>query len=254
MSIGWLFKTLVSAALLPPLNGLLIAMAGLLLKRRHPRFGLALILAGFVVIAALSLGGVSRALLVPLEARYPPLGSATPGLVDVDAIVILGAGRYRTAPEFGADDVVSAGLERLRYGAFLARRSGKPILVSGGAPDGGEGSEAQAMQVALKRDFGVSARWLETASSDTAENAVRSAELLRPHGVKRIALVTQAMHMPRAVQAFEAAGFSVLPAPTGFLASSPLSPLDFVPRAGTMHASSRALHEWIGQAWYAWRR
>jgi uncharacterized SAM-binding protein YcdF (DUF218 family) len=254
MSISWLFKTLLSAALLPPLNGLLIAAAGLLLRRRHPRLGLALIVAGFVVIAALSLGVVSRALLVPLEARHPPLGAAHAELRGIDAIVILGAGRYRAAPEFGADDVVSTGLERLRYGALLARRSGKPVLVSGGAPDGGEGSEAQAMQMALQRDFGVSVRWLETASSDTAENAARSAELLRPHGVKKIALVTQAMHMPRAFQAFEAAGFAVLPAPTGFLASSPVSPLDFIPRAGAMHASSRALHEWIGQAWYGLRR
>jgi hypothetical protein len=65
---------------------------------------------------------------------------------------------------------------------------------------------------------------------------------------------THASHMPRAVAAFEAAGMSVLPAPMGYLSVGPLMPLDFVPRAGSLHASARALHEWIGQLWYRLRR
>ena len=254
MSISWLLTSLIAAILLPPLNGLLLAALGIVLWRARPRLARFLVIAGVLLVTALSLGVVARALLVPLEAKYPALNSAALDKLDADAIVILGASRYRGSPEFSEDDVIGPALDRLRYGALLARQSKKPLLVTGGAPDGGDKSEAQAMRDSLQRDFGVPVRWLESASDNTLENARLSAELLRGGGVRRIALVTHAWHMPRAVAAFEAAGLSVLPAPTGYLSVGALTPLDFVPRAGSLSSSARALHEWIGQAWYALRR
>ena len=254
MSFGWLFNNVLSAILLPPLNGLLLAGFGILLWRRRPGLPRFFVVAGFLLILALSLGIVARTLLQPLETKYPPLAEAAAAGVSVEAVVVLGAGRYRMAPEFAADDVIGAGLDRLRYGALLAKRLKKPLLVSGGAPDGGAGSEAEAMQAALQRDFGLRARWQESTSANTNENARRSAAILQPAGIHRIALVTHAHHMPRAVAAFEAAGFVVVPAPTGYLFTGELTALDFVPRAGAMHSSARALHEWIGQAWYLLQR
>jgi uncharacterized SAM-binding protein YcdF (DUF218 family) len=254
ISLTWLVANLLSAILLPPLNGLLLAGLGILFWHRRPRLARFLLISGFLVVTALSLGVVARALQAPLEARYPALKIAELDRLDADAIVVIGAGRYRGAPEFGEDEVIGPGLDRLRYAAMLARASKKPLLVSGGAPDGGSRSEAEAMRTSLARDFGIAVRWLETASANTHENAVRSAEILRPAGVRRIALVTHAWHMPRAAAAFEATGLVVVPAPTGYSSVGSRSMLDFVPRAGAMQASARALHEWIGQAWYALRR
>ncbi len=254
MSFGWLFNNVFSALLLPPLNGLVLAGVGFLLWRRRPGLARCFVAAGFLLILLLSLGVVARALLAPLETKYPPLSATASAGLAVDAVVVLGAGRYRMAPEFGADDVIGTGLDRLRYGALLARRLQKPLLVSGGAPDGGGGSEAEAMQASLQRDFGLRARWLESTSANTGENARHSAAILQPAGIRRVALVTHALHMPRAVAAFEAAGFVVVPAPTGYLFTGEVTALDFVPRAGAMHSSARALHEWIGQAWYVLQR
>ena len=106
----------------------------------------------------------------------------------------------------------------------------------------------------LAADFGVRVRWVESASDNTAENARRSAELLLPAGVRRIALVTHAWHMPRAVAVFAAAGFTVVPAPTAYVSARPATPLDFLPRATAMQQAATALHEWVGIAWYALRR
>jgi len=39
-------------------------------------------------------------------------------------------------------------------------------------------------------------------------------DICRQHGFKKIALITSAYHMPRAVDAFKKAGFEVLPYPT----------------------------------------
>jgi uncharacterized SAM-binding protein YcdF (DUF218 family) len=254
MSLSWLLTNLLASLLLPPFNGLLLAGIGILLWRARPRLARFLVISGVLLITVLSLGVVARALLVPLEAKYPALAPASLDKIDADAIVVLGAGRYRGSPEFSEDDVIGAALDRLRYGALLARKSKKPLLVTGGAPDGGNKSEAEAMRDSLQRDFGVPVRWLESASANTQENAKLSAGILLPAGIKRVALVTHAWHMPRSVAAFEATGLSVLPAPTGFLSVEPLTVLDFMPRAGDMQRSARALHEYIGQAWYALRR
>lgn len=253
MSLSWLISSFVSALLLPPLNGLLLVVAGIFLWHVQARLARLLVIAGVLLVSALSLGVVARALLMPLEASHPPLADVTAGLEPVDVIVVLGAGRYRAPPEFPADDVAGPGLERLRYGALLARATGKPLLVTGGMPDGGERAEGEAMRDALRRDFGINAVLVESNSLNTFENARHSAALLLPQDLRRIVLVTHAWHMPRAVAAFERAGFRVLAAPTAYLSSRPLLPADFLPRASAMRETAIAMHEWIGLIWYKLR-
>ena len=255
MSLSWLITNLVAALLLPPLNGLLPAVLGMALLSRRPRLGRWLLAAGLAMLFLCSLPIVAKVLLQPLENRYPPLPVDQLASLDVDAIVVLGSGRYRQAPEFGeADDVKQLALERLRYGALLARQSGKPLLVTGGRPDGDGATEAEAMAVSLARDFGVAVRWQEGGSNNTRENAEYSAAILLPEGVRRIALVTHAFHMPRSVPVFERAGFSVLPAPTAYFTSRrPASLLDFIPRYEAVRSAGYGLHEWIGLLWYRLR-
>ena len=122
-------------------------------------------------------------------------------------IVVLGGGRDRDDPAWGADQPSPLALERLRYAARLARASGLPLLTSGGLHFGEPPSEAKIMADTLKRDFGVDVRWQEEESRTTWENATFSAKLLQPAGVRRVLLVTQASHMPRARWCFERAGF-----------------------------------------------
>lgn len=250
MSLSWLFNGIVSALLLPPLNGLLLVLVGLLALPRRPRLGRLLVVSGVLVVSLLSLGVVARALLVPLEARHPPFNPDAPERASIGAVVVLGGGRYRNAPEFGDDDIAGAALDRLRYAALLARHLQRPLLVTGGAPEGGGRSEAEAMQRSLQRDFGVQVRWLENRSVNTAENARLSADILAAAGVSRVVLVTHAWHMPRAVLAFSATGLDVVPAPTVYSSTGAVTPLHFVPRAAAMQESARAMHEWIGIAWY----
>ncbi len=254
MSISWLITNVLAFLLLPPANGLLFAFAGLVLLRRRPRLGRWLIAGGLLMLLLLSLHVVAVQLLRPLEERYPPLDLGNLAAMPVDAIVVLAGGRDRLAPEFaGQDDVSDDTLIRLRYGALLAKAMGKPILVTGGQPDGAGRSEADAMRISLQRDFGVQVRWVEAASNTTRENALYSAAMLKDEKIRRIALVTHAWHMPRAVQVFNAAGFAVLPSPMAYSSTRPLTPLDFMPSAGALRASSRALHEWIGMVWYRLR-
>ena len=91
-------------------------------------------------------------------------------------------------------------------------------------------------------------KWVESRSLDTRENAARSAEILLPAGARRIVLVTHAAHMRRSVEAFERAGFTVIPAPTAFLLGR--GPKDEVlpgmPNMNATFAGGYAAHEWLG--------
>lgn len=106
------------------------------------------------------------------------------------------------------------------------------------------------MTAVLVDDFKVPVKWEEAISNTTYENAKFSHEILKSAGINRIYLVTHAWHMRRAVFAFESAGFSVIPAPTGF-ASMPLDPLErYLPSAQGLFASCIFMHEVLGWLWY----
>ena len=242
----------VSALLLPPLNLVLVCTVGLLLHRRHPRLGLALGGGALGLLLLLSTPAGALLLVAPLECRTAALGSARG--TGAQAIVVLGGGRISDAPEYDGNDIPSIqALTRLYYAARLQRESGLPLLTTGGMPDGAAVSEAAIMARVLREEFSRPVAWMEGRSNTTAENAQFSAPILRQAGVRRILLVTDAIHMPRSRAVFEKTGLAVIPAPTIFFSHERLTALDFLPSGEGLRRSHYAMHEWIGLVWY-WLR
>ena len=246
MSISWLATNFLAAFLMPPLNGLLLVSAGWWLWQRRPLLARAFAGTGILLLWLMALPVVGGAMLRTLEGEALILAN----LKQVQAIVVLGAGLYREAPEYAGDTVGEVSLVRVRYAAKLQRESGLPLLVTGGNPDGGNLSEAEAMRRVLTSEFGVPVRWVEGGSNNTGENARLSAALLKADGISRVLLVTHAWHMPRALKSFSEAGLVVTPAPTYFHREA-LSLLDFLP--SHYGAARTAIHEWIGLVWYRFR-
>ena len=244
MSLSFFLTNFVASLLLPPLNGLLPLALGWWLWHRRPDVARLLVAIGVLLIVIQSLPVVGILLTRRLEARPLELKRA-----NAQAIVVLGGGRHRDAPEYGGDTVSDGGLVRLRYAVKLYRSTGLPLLVTGGKPDGGELSEAETMRRVLVNEFHVPVKWCEGESENSRESAVRTAKLFKKIGVSRVLLVTHAVHMRRAAEAFTAAGLEVTPAPTDFT-GGPLTPLDFVPQSGGLATTGAALHEWIGILWY----
>ncbi|TCV84667.1 YdcF family protein [Sulfurirhabdus autotrophica] len=246
--MNWIIVNFVSAFLLPPINLLVLGIAGLATVKKHPRLGKSLIVSSFLFLFILSTPFVASTLLGSLE-TFPAVTSLNP---NAGAIVILGAGANSSAPEYGGDTVDALSLQRVRYGATLQRRSGLPILVSGGNPTG-DTPVGILMKDALERDFHVPVRWVEDQSSNTYENAIYSFKILHQSGIDTIYLVSQAWHMPRAVASFEKAGFHVIPAPTVFSSDKHVSIMDFMPNAVAFLKSYYAIHEMIGLVWYQFK-
>jgi len=245
--MSWFFTNLIGAFLLPPLNLLLLAAAGLWLWHKRPLLARVLLTTAVFLLWLLSTPFVAEAMLRELEGNPYVTDTKKPL---ADAIVVLGGGTYFHAPEYGGDTVSIYTLERLRFAAKLQRETGKPLLVSGGKPLGNGVSEAAQMEQVLEQEFNVPVQWVEGASDNTFENARLSREMLKQAGIDRIYLVTHASHMARAVQAFQTAGFRVVPAPTAYTTRYRTDLLAFIPTAKALRDSRVFLHELIGILWY----
>jgi uncharacterized SAM-binding protein YcdF (DUF218 family) len=233
--------------LLPPGGGLLLILLGLVLAKVSRRGSRGLVVLGFLFALVTSLPVVAERLAATLEAPYARSAIA---LERADALVVLGAGRVRGQQEYAGDVPSALALERLRYAVRLHRSSGLPILLSGGRghPDDRR-SEAELLAEVLLADFRITPLWLETQSRNTCGNARGIAEILPEAGLESVLVVTHAMHMPRAMACFRAAGVAAQPAPMGFRGPRGLSLriTDFLPNVDAVQTSRFALREWAAR-------
>jgi uncharacterized SAM-binding protein YcdF (DUF218 family) len=237
----WLLqlKTVLKELILPPNGPLLLALLGLLLLKRRPALARTCLIAGIGSLWLLSTPIVSDAITRLVE-RYPPLDLQQ--AVGAQAIVILGGGGQRgLAPEYAGPAADPLLLERLSYGAYLARKTGLPVLVTGFM------IEAHAMHDTLQRNFGIETRWTDDRAYDTFQNARNSALLLKASGVHRILLVTRATHMRRSAQEFRDTGLEVVPAPVGILADREGGIHRYMPNPDALLRSHAAIYEMLGE-------
>jgi len=227
---------------------LIVAVAGALLRRR-----LVLLLA----LGAIYVWGWSPFATFFVWTLERPF-AAVPALpADAQAIVVLSGSFYppsRTQPEIlpGPGTYL-----RCEHAAWIYRHwKAVPVLATGGPVRGhGQLFDGTIAMAKTLEDAGVPAAmiWRENQSLTTYDNAVYSARLLRARAIGRVALVTEAFHMARAVRAFRRQGLEVAPAPCAFRAERFEGSWRewLIATPGTMVANEEALHEWVGLAWYA---
>jgi len=143
--------------------------------------------------------------------------------------------------------VLTGASASLREAARMHRQTGLPVLACGG--DG----EAAAIKNHLEKILHVPVRWTEGKSLNTEQNAKFSAEILSKEKVRKIILITHAMHMRRAQAMFVDQGFEVIPAPTDFSGWPALSWGDLLPSSEGRKLAKSALHEVMGLAFYRLR-
>lgn len=251
------WKPWLQLLVIPPVPLLLLGLLGWLLVRRHPRLGRALGLLSVLLTWLVCTPWAADQLQRRLTRPPPALSSeAIAGLAAAPrtAILVLGAGRRRLAPEYGTADLSPLTQERLRYGWWLARQTRLPLAYSGGighgAPDGP--TEAEVVRLVTAREHGVPLRWSEQRSRDTNENAVYSLAMLQDQGITTLVLVTHGFHQQRALAAFRRAiqragrPMDLVPAPMGLRLPLDNEPGDFLPGYDGLARSAWALHEWLG--------
>lgn len=238
---------LIWAAMRPDSLLMLALLASWLMLRHSPATARAMLGLTLLTMAIIALWPVQTLLLAPLEDRYPQ-----PTLPDqVAGIIVLGGAELPDLTVARDQVHLNAAAERMTETMALAlRHPSAAVIFTGGNGNlrgGAAGAEAARR---LFTDLGLppDRLMLESASRNTSENATMTLRLLQPKPGQRWLLVTSAFHMPRAVAAFCAAGWTgLIPYPVDYR-----SPGDGVGWSFTENADQLtiALREWIGLAAY----
>lgn len=167
----------------------------------------------------LVLGGSGLALLDPPH-------SSAPGRVDADAALVM------------SGDV---GYRRLGHAIDLFQGRAVSRIVLTGAGAGGDSAAAMS-RIAMKRGVPQDRILIEDDATSTRENVLLSVPLLREHGLRRVALVTNASHMGRAERVARRTAPEVRWIPVPVEDPGP-----------TSRIVRTRLQEWVKLAWYAVR-
>lgn len=248
----------LSYLLISPLTWALLGLLTLASVRGQRALrGLAWAVALLAITAMTPFG--ANLLLNPLEtwARDTAQRCESPRSHTPTPTIVLAGGFQRDAHD--ASDISALTYSSYARSAYAARlyREGAVahLYVSGGPHDGGV-AEGTVMSTLLKQ-LGVDPARLTTEQQarDTWANATTLKAMLRPEDrTHPLRLITTAMHMRRAMLAFEAAGVAVCPAPTEWQhIPFSLSPGYFLPQRSSLDKAERVLHEWVGLAVYGLR-
>ncbi|MBE9250007.1 YdcF family protein [Dolichospermum sp. LEGE 00240] len=237
-------------------------IAALITLRKHPRIATIAISLSLALLLVCSNTWVAKSLVRSLEWQNTP----TAQIPNAEAIVVLGgATRSPTWPRVMAD-LNEAG-DRVIYAAQLYFQKKAPIIIlSGGRIDWrGSGSPESADMATILTSIGVPAEAIiqEPDSLNTHENAVNVRKILEARQIKKVLLITSAIHTPRSLKIFQRQGINVIPAPTDFLVSQgelqeltntpKAAILNLLPDADNLDQFTSALKEYIGTFIYSLR-
>jgi uncharacterized SAM-binding protein YcdF (DUF218 family) len=236
--------------LLSPLGlGILLAFVLLLAWRRMPRWlrSVAILFEVLFVIACSPVG--ANVLVWLIESRVPQTETCAAPLPT--AVVVLSAGLER--PPASADDFAALDADSVQRTfsavALWKRMPSASFVIAGGGPFPISESEVLSH---LAEQLGVPAASIvrEGQSQTTWENA-QQLRRLQPPLPDRIWLVSSAIHLPRALTSFRAAGFDacIHVSDRDYLAPQGIG--YYLPQSSAVRKSEMAIHELIGQALYA---
>jgi uncharacterized SAM-binding protein YcdF (DUF218 family) len=228
----------------------LVSTLGVVIGNLCPRHrGLAIL--PITVLLASAFLPIGSFLLHPLEERFSrPQELPT----RVDGIIVLG-GSVRPGIASDRDEAsTNEHGERLAAGLLLAQLyPSAPLVYTGGSASLVPGRPPETK---------IAARWyaeaglhserlhLERRSRTTWENALYTKELLSPGPDQSWILVTSAFHMPRAIAAFDALDWQVVPWPVDYQTSRKISVANWPVVSQNLSYLDLAVHEWIGLLYY----
>lgn len=262
-------KKLLGHALMPFPLGLALISLGLLLLMRRRRFaGWPALLLGWLVLSAAGNRGVSIALTSSLEKTYTPVPAASVSATDnwpealrsADFIAVLGGGHGDAAALAAGQRLSTSARARLIEGVRLALALPDTWLVVSGPRDHSDRAVDDVPPPTHARVLADAAVELgfprvRIVEIDTArDTAEEVAALRRLAGEDRVAIVTSAWHLPRAMRLAANEGLAAFPCPADYLGGrdARIDRLAWVTwDADSLMNTTRAWREYLGRAWAA---
>lgn len=256
--IGFLYSTFLR--LLYPTSIALLLLVGALLFHRRRVLARVCLGLGLAVLAVCGNGWVVHSMVRSLEWEHLPPDPVP----NADAILVLSGGIHARSAPRPTVEVSEAG-DRVLYGAELFRRGHAPQIVSTG--DVGPGTIGRRPEAEDMADLMVmvgvprSAIVLETKARNTHDHAVNLCPMFAERQIRRVLLVTSAIHMRRSLGVFRHSCPAVeyIPAPTDFRAIQRVPApwyrvvAGFIPTPYNMVDFTDATHEYLGMLYYRLR-
>ncbi len=226
---------------------------------KRPRIAAIAITLALTLLVFCSNAWIAKSLVRSLEWQ----NLTTTEIPNAEAIVVLGGATKSAFPPRPTVDLSESG-DRVIYAAQLYRQKKAPLIIlSGGRIDWrGSGSPESADMATILTSIGIPSQAIiqEPLSLNTYENAVNVRKIIEARGIKKVLLVTSAMHMPRSLKIFQRQGINVIAAPTDFLVSEgelqelgstpKAAILNLLPDTDNLHQFTTALKEYIGSFVY----
>lgn len=245
-------RSLLSSPFTPLPFFYLLLLSSLLLKwRKKHKLGRLLLYAAVSWMVVISTSIVPNFLIDSLEKQYPPLTDVSALSLDSGIyIMVLGAG-HSTNPTLPVSQQLSETVMiRLLEAIRLHRLLPGSKLVTSGAQ--GKQTESQAAVVRkAAMQLGVAPEDIDTLprTSNTMDEAQH---FKYRFGTKQqVIVVTDAVHMSRAMKWFRKVGLNPIAAPTNFILKEEKSKrtLGLIPRSDHIAKMETAVHEYMGMCW-----
>jgi len=214
----------------------LIAMCvALLLISTRPKIAKSMLLGAILCLGLTSFNPVANRLIAPLENKFPVFDIHQ----SVDVVIVLGSSHQNYSNEPAVMLLGRSAIYRLEEGLRILRANPHARLFVSGY-----GGHAQMMRnAAIELGTNPKRITIFRRPKDTEEEA----KAMAPKTLnKRVALVTEASHLQRALGFFDAAGIDAIPAP-----AFRLSDTHSQWRIGATdnYKSQRAFYEYLGLTW-----
>lgn len=228
---------------------LLLIMAIRALRGGRQKLGMTCLWSCLALVLIVGTVPIGEMLLRPIVGRF----QAKPRLEWPAGIIVLGGAENGRSSESSGLPEVNDAADRFLAGIALARKyPDVKLIFSGGSPSVfGESISGSLVAAQIFADAGIESERvvLEGRSRNTAENASLSRKLIDSSVDGEWVLVTSAFHMPRAVGAFCAAGWTgIVPYPVDFRGvGGGEFGWDLAGRLSTLNI---AIKEWMGLVAY----
>ena len=250
MSLRWFLWSLASPS---QLLLLCLVVGTVFLDFRRMRIARPLLLTGGAGLILFGLLPTAMYIANPLETRFPQ-----PSLPEhITGIILLaGAERPAASEAYGEPLVGNSGQRYVTTLRLAARYPDARIVFTGGprqVPGKGPLETQPAVGEKILGSVGLdpSRVTFDEKSSDTCASGYNTYELLKPTQGQTWVVVTTAMHIPRTVACFRAAGWAdFIPQPADYQSVLGGWNTGSIQIADNLVLLDMAAHEWLGLAYY----
>jgi uncharacterized SAM-binding protein YcdF (DUF218 family) len=241
----FLLKKIITVLIMPINVVLLLLFCAVLFHWKKPKLSVRYLITGTAILLIASLPPISNRFMAHIEDSYPPFTKAESS---IDYIVVLGCGHSSNNELPVTSQLATCSLQRMVEALRIFNLHPEARIITSGSAGVDNISNAEKVKQALVL-LGVPAQKIVTENypKDTEEEA----QLISPRVQgTQVVLITNADHMPRAMDYFISQGVYPIAAPTGYWVKDLHGEKRwayYIPSGKKLEQSTIAWYETLGQ-------